>query len=136
MVKLTQQDWLNAPIIIWPGQSFPQPLKEDIIKQRMENNCSETTDAEVVAYISTASLAFPLSGEPFNVYMHVFRKWLTWKGHNPDDYDFLEKQPRELDYCEKEILTRLKNFIRRRQEEELKSRKRQEIPRTLEAWIQ
>jgi hypothetical protein len=109
MVELTPEDWLNAPIIIWPGQSLPQPLKEDIIKQRMENNCSETTDAEVVAYMSTTSLAFPFDGETFNVYMHVFCKWLTWKGLNPDDYDFLEKQ--ELNYCEKELLTKLKNFI-------------------------
>jgi hypothetical protein len=118
MKKPSTNDWLNAPKIVWPGQLYPQNLDQQVLKQRMENP-GETTDLEAMIYISTFTLAGPPTHEIYNIYMHLFNKWLKWKGENPRNYKWLE-EINELNPCEQEILNKLKASIRKSQEKQLK----------------
>ncbi len=70
---------LNRPIILHPGGlEIPDKLKKQISIERAEQilkgNFDEVTDTEVVIYLSSASMAAPLSQEYFNIYLYFFQK--------------------------------------------------------------
>ncbi len=70
---------LNRPIIFHPGGlEIPDKLKKQISIERAEQilkgNFDEVTDTEVMIYLSSASMATPLSQEYANIYLYLFQK--------------------------------------------------------------
>jgi len=128
---------LTDPIIVYPGgwgDSLPEWLKNAITMERLTENMKETngeqpigTDAEACAYLNTASLTTPMSGDWSQIYLYVAGKTYTrWqKGEMPEDIrvDSLNNQ-------QTADLKRLKEWLYRRrttarQELELAERRHQ-----------
>ncbi len=70
---------LNRPIILHPGGlEISDKLKKQISIERAEQilkgNFDKVTDTEVMIYLSSASMAAPLSQEYFNIYLYCFQK--------------------------------------------------------------
>ncbi len=70
---------LTRPIVLHPGWlEIPDKVKEQISIERAEQilkgNPDRATDAEVVAYLSSMSMAIPLSQEYANIYFYLFQK--------------------------------------------------------------
>jgi len=88
---------LTDPIIVYPGgwgDSLPEWLKNAITLERLTENMKETkgeqptgTDAEVCAYLNTASLTVPMDGDWSQIYLYVAGKtYSRWqKNKMPDD---------------------------------------------------
>lgn len=128
---------LTDPIIVYPGgwgDSLPEWLKNAITLERLIENMKSTkgeqptgTDAEVCAYLNTASLTMPIDGDWSQIYLYVAGKTYTrWqKSEMPDDIhvDALNNQ-------QMADLNRLKEWLYRRrttgrQEQELAERRQQ-----------
>ena len=128
---------LTDPIIVYPGgwgDSLPGWLKNAIVMERLIENMKETkgekptgTDAEVCAYLNTASLVAPMDGDWSQIYLYVagmtFRRWN--KSDLPEDIRVDSLTERQMDK-----LSRLKEWLYRRrttarQETERAERKRQ-----------
>jgi len=101
------------------GFDVPQNVVEDIIRQRIECEGRETTNAEVVAYLLSASGTAPLNHDAFRICMHEFRRYLEWKGIEVPDF----VEDIELSDYEKGILNKLKEDIRRSQKKALRGEK-------------
>ena len=70
---------LNRPIILHPGWiEIPDKLKKQIstecAEQILKGNLDRATDAEVMAYLSSASMAAPLPQEYTNIFLYLFQK--------------------------------------------------------------
>ncbi|HDL15835.1 MAG TPA: hypothetical protein ENH28_06780 [Euryarchaeota archaeon] len=70
---------LNRPIILHPGwMEITDTLKKQISIERAEQilkgNFDEATDAEVMVYLSSASMVAPLPYEYANIYLYLFQK--------------------------------------------------------------
>jgi hypothetical protein len=88
---------LTDPIIVYPGgwgDSLPEWLKNTITMERLTENMKTTkgeqptgTDAEVCAYLNTASLTVPMDNDWSQIYLYVAGKtYARWrKGEMPDD---------------------------------------------------
>ena len=88
---------LTDPIIVCPGgwgDSLPEWMKNAIVLERLTENMRETkgeqptgTDAEVCAYLNTASLTTPMDGYWSQIYLYIAGKTYTrWqKGEMPND---------------------------------------------------
>ncbi len=88
---------LTDPIIVCPGgwgDTLPEWLKNAITLERLIENMKSSkgdqptgTDAEVCAYLSTASLTAPMDDDWSQIYLHVAgktcRRWR--KSEMPDD---------------------------------------------------
>ncbi len=71
----------NRPIVLHSGGlEIPDKLKKQISIERAEQilkgNPDEATDAEVLAYLSSACMATPLPQEYVNIYMYFFQKFM------------------------------------------------------------
>jgi len=127
-LKLTVQGTqpLEPKIIYHPGWPPPEPVKEDIKKEWKQNpNRKTASDLEAMAYLSTASLAAPLSEQWTRIYMHVARKYFASKGHKITkgsalgflkEYTLRPEDERELIH--------LKGWIFKQQQTELAQRRK------------
>lgn len=89
----------------------------------------QATNEEAMAYIMTASLAFPLNSDWTDIYMYLTRKYLlTWKKTKLEDLpDFLQKEI-TLDDYRTSMLRRLKGWIRKKQIQHIKTREKEACP--------
>jgi len=104
---------LNRPIILHPGGlEIPDNLKKQISIERAEQilkgNFDEVTDTEVMIYLSSASMAAPLSQEYFNIYLYCFQK--TMKRISIEVPPDLLKVKNLTDY-EEQLVNDLKGWI-------------------------
>lgn len=112
-------DALQGPIIVWPGyeQDLPNHLKEAIQTQRLlqaaKGDTDRATDAEVVAYLMTASLANPPSRDWAEIYLFLATKFLGKRApkqfKKEHSTPLTDQQERELD--------KLRLWIRKKQGE-------------------
>ena len=120
---------LTGPIIAWPGFSeLPKWLVEQIVLERLAQNIrvltgqedgDEATDAEVLAYLHTASLATPLPPEWCRIYFYLFAKYAGKEQAKRILGPFL---PNELSPDEERELRKLKRWRRRRAVKRFKER--------------
>jgi hypothetical protein len=113
---------LMLPIITFPGyEDIVTPeqrlrITAERMKKIKEGDLSkEATDFEAMLYISTVSLAQPLSEEWFNIYAYLFSKY----------YPEQAKEigvPKTLNSYELTELKKLKEWIYRKQIEHLKKK--------------
>jgi len=111
---------LAGPIIVWPGfNELPEWLVEQIRLERLAQNIrvltgqedgDEATDAEVLAYLHTASLAAPLSPEWCRIYFHLFARYAGEEQARRILGPFL---PSELSPDEERELRKLRRWLRR-----------------------
>lgn len=105
------------PIILYPGgweDTLPPRLWEEITTQRFVQEMKrakgtkieESTDAEALAYVYSASLVAPMGPEWTNIYL--------WLGKHYGDAEFSKVTPRELSSDEKRMLEDLKRWIYRK----------------------
>jgi hypothetical protein len=115
------------PIIVMPGgwgDSLPEWIKEAIFIKRLDNDlkhCSAGTcegqtpeplsmvsDAEVCAYLYTASLTAPLYYDWAQIYLYVARSAMVeyWRPDVPGDIKVAE-----LSTYQQELLSRLKHWL-------------------------
>ena len=103
----------NRPIVLHPGwMEIPDKLKKQISIERAEQilkgNLDEATDAEVLAYLSSASMATPLLQEYVNIYLYLFQK--TMKQIEVEVPSDLLKVKNLTDY-EKQLMNELNGWI-------------------------
>ena len=99
---------LRKRIINYPGSwAPPEQVAEDIRKELQNPKRKTASDAEVVAYLSSASACFPFDEQWVRIYMYVTRNYLESKGWKNfkgsmkflDAYKTLrEDDKRELDH--------------------------------------
>jgi hypothetical protein len=106
------------PIVVHSGQCVVEPLVPDIIKQR-GSSFGDVTNAEVLCYLSTASLSAPLDSDAYAIFMNMFAKWCRWKGKPVPD--FVEDRP--LSDYQEGIVRRIKSDIRAAQLKQTKGRR-------------
>lgn len=123
---------LQAPIILYaPAWGVPERLKEEIPLQRLlrlvqakkANNLAGldlATDAEVAAYISTASLEFPLDHDWTEIYLYVATK-VMGGDKTPADIRVTELNRNQMD-----DLNRLKRWIVTKQRQHMKEKRKNE----------
>ena len=116
---------LTSPALYYPSWEPPQEMLD---KRRIyllaEHTCydrKESTDYDALIYIQTASMNFPLNTEWFTIFMNLFMKY--YGDRAPPEWK--EDHTGELDYCEKESLQRLKNWIFKRQIECIKQKEKE-----------
>ena len=103
----------NRPIVLHPGwMEIPYKLKKQISIERAEQilkgNPDEATDAEVLAYLSSSSMATPLLQEYVNIYLYLFQK--TMKRIEIEVPSDLLKVKNLTDY-EEQLMKELKCWI-------------------------
>jgi hypothetical protein len=80
-------------------ETLPDWIKEEVILERliqvMKGEEGEATDAEVVAYLYTASLARPISTEMVNIYSHLVAKLMKARGRDTSGIDHPTLSPDE-----------------------------------------
>ena len=86
----TMEYMFQAPLIEFPGQTFPEPMAADHILYRLLEgvNCVEkeiATGYEALAYLSTASLSGPLCTNLTDVMQHLFNKYYPSKAFGDED---------------------------------------------------
>jgi len=123
---------LTDPIIVFPGgweDTLPEWLKTAITMERLAMHMSALegekitgTDAEVCAYLYTASLAVPLSRDWSQIYLYIAGKtYQRWKKSDvPEDIRVESLQDHQL-----QDLARLKEWLYRQ-----RTKARQERDRT------
>lgn len=75
--------FIAAPYVTWPGEEKiyqANDNKNKALIQRLAHHkeiweTEQCTEFEAMLYISTATLAHPLSHEWFEIYMWLFRRW-------------------------------------------------------------
>jgi len=107
------EESLSKPIVLHPGwREVPEHLIEEIMIQRRQQaergEKGEATDAEILAYLYTASLAAPMDHEYVNIYMHLLQKYLDQK--KIERPDFLREDV-ELSEYEQGLLRELRRWI-------------------------
>jgi len=109
----------QGPIIVWPGyeRDLPDYLKNAIQNERLlqaaKGDTSRATDAEVVAYLMTASLVQPPSRDWANIYLTLATKFLGDKA--PKELRKAHSAP--LEPQQELELDRLRLWIRKKQKE-------------------
>ena len=122
---------LLDPIIVWRGFSsrdVPVQIRTEVKLQRLlqiratlsGQKIDKATDAEVLAYLMTASLENPLDSDWVDIYSYLARNYLKRKGCVVPK--FLEGEG-QLDEYQQRKLVELKRWIKRQQDNVL----RQEI---------
>jgi hypothetical protein len=115
---------LVGPFIGWPGwEDLMTRHKDDIVLKRLAHGAEilkeeMCTEFEAMLYLSTASLAHPISHDWYTVYMYLFRRW------NPENADTIGVKVEELERNQMEDLIRLRRWIFRTQMDHLKGRRR------------
>ncbi|MFH1560701.1 MAG: hypothetical protein ABID84_04765 [Chloroflexota bacterium] len=103
--------FLKAPVIVWPGYEedfkdrWDQVLMYRLAHAREIFSQQECTEFEAMLYVSSTSLAHPLSHEWAEVYFWLFRRW------KPEAADAIDVGSKELDLQEREEITRLRRWI-------------------------
>ena len=118
---------LKPRIINYPGGwGPPEGIVEDIRKELQNPKRKTASDIEVVAYLSSASLAGPLSEEWTRIYLYVTRNYLKSKGWKKFDGStkFLDES-KTLRESDKPELKRLREWIFERQQKDLAERRKQ-----------
>jgi hypothetical protein len=118
---------LRPRIINYPGGwGPPEGIVEDIKKELQNPKRKTASDVEVVAYLSSASLAFPLSEEWIRIYLYLARNYFKAKGWKKFDgsMSFLNEY-KSLREDDKRELQRLKDWIFEQQKKDLAERQRQ-----------
>ena len=127
---------LTDPIIVMPGgwgDTLPSWIKEQITIERMIENMKSikgedllATDAEVVAYLYTASLESPMDNDWVEIYLYMASKVMNrhTKQEMPADMRVVEKLTRN----QEDDLLRFKQWlyetrVRARQERDRSERK-------------
>jgi hypothetical protein len=117
---------LTAPHLAWPGwEDLLQRHKAEITKQRLvhhreifENQMC--TEFEAMLYLSTASMANPISHDWVETYGWLFRRWNPEAGQD----SWGEARDPGLAPGQVEQLNRLRRWIYRQQVNRLKARQR------------
>ena len=120
------EESLSKPIVLHPGwREVPEHLIEEIMIQRRQQaergEKGEATDAEILAYLYTASLAAPMDHEYVNIYMHLLQKYLDQK--KIERPDFLREDV-ELSEYEQGLLRELRRWIWSRAERACKKNRK------------
>ena len=118
---------LRPRIIYYPPWEPPEGILNDIRKELQNPNRKTASDAEVAAYLSSASLANPPSEQWTRIYMYVTRNYLKSKGWKKfkggmeflDDYKTLRSD-------DERELKRLREWIFEEQRKDLAERQKQE----------
>jgi len=116
---------LRPRIIYYPPWEPPEGILEDIRKELQNPNRKTASNAEVVAYLSSASLANPPSEQWTRIYMYVARSYLKSKGWKKfsSGMEFLDEY-KTLRPEDKRELKRLKEWIFEEQRKDLAERER------------
>ena len=116
---------LRPRIIYYPPWEPPEGILEDIRKELQNKNRKTASDAEVVAYLSSASLANPPSEQWTRIYMYVTRNYLKSKGWKKFEggMEFLNEYKTLRPEDERE-LKRLREWIFEEQRKDLAERER------------
>jgi len=127
---------LTDPIIVMPGgwgDTLPSWIREEITVERMVENMKSAkgeemmgTDAEVVAYLYTASLESPMNSDWVEIYLYIASKVMKrhTKQEMPADMRVVEKLTRN----QEDDLLRFKRWlyetrVRARQEKDRSERR-------------
>jgi len=113
-------DAVTLPVIVHPGGwDVPKDLIEHIqamrLKQLQEDPddfLTQAVDAEVAAYLMTASLEAPLTHEAAQVYLYAARRYFIEVGMK-EIPAFMNIE--NLSRCEESAYDRLKRWIRKQQ---------------------
>jgi len=107
---------LYKPIIVHPSAvpyGCPERLKEDIVIDRLaqilKGERGICTETEMLAWLSTATLASPLSEIGYKAYFYLFYRWARRKGI---DTSFMEN-PHEPETLEPYEKAELEHVMRR-----------------------
>jgi len=126
-------DMINSmqfPIITWPGyeKNYPEELRNRIVIDRMAQLMRDqkefrlrATDSEALGYLSTASLINPLGADYTEIMSYLFNK----VGKNlkiPMPKGLIPKT--EISNYRMSRLNRLKEWIRKKQYQAIKNRRR------------
>lgn len=115
---------LTDPLVLFhatDGDLIPEDLKFHIELERMkqtmkagiEGDIEKATDLEAMAYLMSASFAYPLHSDWVNVYSYLVHNYIKkWK--KQEIPDFLKEHDRISDY-ERKLLNDLKIWIRKKQ---------------------
>jgi hypothetical protein len=115
---------LTAPQLSWPGwEDLLQRHQDQITMQRLMHHREIfeqqlCTEFEAMLYVSTASLAHPITHQWAEIYMWLFRRW------NPQQAQDIDIEERELDQSQVEDLNRLRRWIYNQQLNRIKERRR------------
>jgi hypothetical protein len=115
---------LTGAFVAWPGwEDLMTRHKDDITLQRLAHGTEILrdqlcTEFEAMLYLSTASLAQPISHNWYEIYMWLFRRW------NPEGAKSINLEERELYQTQVEDLNRLRRWIFRTQMDRLRQRLR------------
>jgi len=128
-IRQAEYEVFFAPIVYHPGgweDTLPEDIKQRVIVERLElqakGEWDHATDAEVICYLYTASLAAPLSGDWTEIYVYLVAQW------KPDLRDAVEVR-QELSSWQRSQLQDLKRRMRDsqiRQRKKAKSQARKE----------
>ena len=119
---------LVAPLISYPGwEDLLRDHKDRIILQRLAHGLEiaetkQATEFEAKLYLSTASLAVPMTHRWAEIFFHLFHKQF------PDQPAVKEIRNPELDQQQQQELAYLRNWIYRTQINHMKAKARGETP--------
>ena len=100
---------------------LPDQLRDDALAEIRKPGRKEISDVEVVAYLSTASMAAPLQTDYAEIYVFLASKYLKKKsGHKPPI-----NAPKSLTSDQQRKLDQLRHHIFHDQEKVVKDRERQ-----------
>ena len=117
---------LKPRIINYPGGwGPPEGIVEDIRKELQNPKRKTASDVEVVAYLSSASLAGPPSEEWVRIYMYMTRNYLKSKGWKFDGSTKFLDEYKTLREDDKRELKQLRDWIFERQQKDLAERRKQ-----------
>lgn len=129
---------LTGPLVLFhatDGDLIPEDLKFHIELERLiqtkgagiNGEVEKATDLETMAYLMSASFAFPLDRDWVNIYSYLVHNYVKrWK--KQDVPDFLKEHDKISDY-EKRLLEDLKIWIKKQQSREY-SRKKPKLKTT------
>ena len=118
---------LTDPLVLFhatDGDLIPEDLKFYIELERLiqtkdaeiNGEVEKATNSEAMAYLMSASFAFPLDRDWVNIYSYLVHKYIKrWK--KQDVPDFLKENDKISDY-EKRLLEDLKIWIKKQQNRE------------------
>jgi hypothetical protein len=115
---------LTAPHLGWPGwEDLLQRHKDEITMQRLLHHREifehqMCTEFEAMLYVSTVTMAHPITHQWAEIYMWLFRRW------NPQQAQHIDIEERELDQSQVEDLNRLRRWIYNQQVNRIKERRR------------
>ena len=122
--------WLTAPCLAWPGwesiwEANDNRTKATLLRLAHHKEIWDTqqcTEFEAMLYISTATMENPPNHSWTQVYFWLFRREFP----NQADDVLGDSAKQELDVSQKEMLSRLRNWIFRQQLNHMKSKLRGE----------